>query len=100
VSWARARSDRDPDVRGAVRHGPEEHEIARLQVVALDLPPGEVLVARFTRQADAGLAVDVLDQAAAVEAGTGVAAAVPVLDPAQSQGRLNYRLGLLRRDRS
>ena len=61
-------TERDADVRRSFAHGFEEHEIARLHVVMVNLPAPVVLLPGFTRQRGSVLREYPLDQPAAVEA--------------------------------
>jgi hypothetical protein len=67
----------DPDVRRAAGHGVEEHEVAGLQIVQLDLLSRLELVVDFARQRRAVMREHPLREAAAVEAFR-IAAAVAV----------------------
>ena len=64
----------------------EKHQVARAQAAGRDAPGLPVLLARGPRYGDAGLAVGVIDQPAAVEA-AGCGAAVAIR-PAEHPGSL------------
>src|SRR4051812_40127556 len=79
--------DVDADMRHGLAASAEEHEVARLHVVALDLQAGEELAGRVGREIEAdALHEDVADETAAVEAGGGHPAAALVTDVTQLHG--------------
>jgi hypothetical protein len=77
--------DEDADVGRAGRDRMEEHEVARLQIVELDLLSDLVLLLDIARQRDAVLREHPLRKAAAIEAAVRVAAAVAVRHAAERQ---------------
>jgi hypothetical protein len=77
----------DADVRETAPQGIEEHEIARLQFVAMDRLADLADVARGARQYQAeALPEDMAHQAAAVEAGLGRLAAAPIMHADEGEG--------------
>jgi hypothetical protein len=80
----------DADVRCAARHGVEEHEVARLQIVEVDLLSHLELLDDLARQRDAVLREHPLRKAAAVEAAR-IAAAVAVGGAAEAECAVDER---------
>jgi len=92
--------DEDADVRRAAGDGVKEHQVARLQIVQLDLLSHLELLVDLARQRHAVVREHPLREAAAVEA-AGIAAAVAVRRAAEAQGSGDQRpswLGLGYRD--
>jgi hypothetical protein len=74
----------DPDMGGAARDGFEEHQIASLDVIGVDLAPDAVLLLDLAGERQPLLRKHPLHEAAAVEPG-GVAAAVEVWRPSERE---------------
>jgi len=83
-------AERNPDMRRAPADRLEKDEIAWLHGVAIDGGPELVLIAYFTRQAEAILGKDPLHEAAAIETAR-IAATIPVRHAAVRKGSLQER---------
>ena len=74
-----AAAERDTDMRRSLAHSLEEHEVARLYFVVVNLLARLVLLSGFTRERRSVLGEHPLDQTAAVESPKRFAPAVSIL---------------------
>jgi len=82
-----AAAERDTDMRRSLAHSLEEHEVARLYFVVVNLLARLVLLSGFTRERRSVLGEHPLDQPAAVEPLRRLAAAISILRAPYCQRR-------------
>jgi hypothetical protein len=86
-------ADSHSHVRRSASDRSEEDEIARLDARYPHICSKLILLTHFSRQGDAMLREDVLDEPAAVEAG-GIRPAIPVGHTAEPEGSLDHCCGI------